>query len=74
MQIQTTYTVDKVKHISCWSDLEILCENGDKIVVSLSTEDMKNLADRLLSRVRRNQEQEIEKLQEALNPTELIEE
>ena len=72
MKIETTYTVDKVKHISCWNDLEILCENGDKIIVPLSTSDKKYLADNLLSRVKSDQQRELDNLKEAINPTEEI--
>jgi len=74
MQIETTYTAGNVKYISCWTDLEITCENGDKIVVPLSTSDKKSLADKLLTQVESDQRRQLDNLREALNPTELIEE
>ena len=74
MQIQTTYTVGKVKHMSCWNDLEIQCENGDTVIVPMSTSEKKYLADNLLNRVKSDQQRELDSLKEALNPTELIEE
>ena len=74
MKIETKYTTGPVTHMSVWSDLEIICKDGSTIVVEMSTEDMKNLADRLLSRVQKDQEREFERLKEALDPTELIEE
>lgn len=74
MKIETTYTVGKVTYISCWSDLEITCENGDKIIVPMSTSDKKSLADNLLNRVKSDQQRELDNLKEALDPTEKIEE
>lgn len=74
MKIETTYTVGKVKHISCWTDLEIQCENGDTVIVPMSTADKKYLADNLLSRVKSDQQRELDNLKEAINPTEKIEE
>jgi hypothetical protein len=74
MKIQTTYTVGKVKHMSCWNDLEIQCENGDTVIVPMSTSDKKYLADNLLSRVKTDQQRELDNLKEAISPTEKIEE
>ena len=74
MQIQTTYTVGKVTHMSCWNDLEIQCENGDTVIVPMSTSEKKYLADNLLNRVKSAQQRELDSLKEAINPTELIEE
>lgn len=72
MQIETTYTASSVKWIHCWTDLEITCENGDKIVVPLSTSDKKSLADKLLSQVKNDMQRELEQLKEVLDPTEEI--
>ena len=74
MQIETTYTAGNIKYISCWTDLEITCENGDKIVVPLSTSDKKSLADKLLTQVKNDMQRELEQLKEALDPTEEISE
>ena len=70
MKIETTYTVDKVKYISCWSDLEITCDNGDKIVVPLSTADKQSLADNLLSRVKSDKKRQLDSLKSDLEKLE----
>ena len=70
MKIETTYTVGKVKYISCWSDLEITCESGDKIVVPLSTSDKQSLADNLLSRIKNDKKRELESLTKDLEELE----
>tara|TARA_R110002020_G_scaffold39320_1_gene117105 strand:- start:7 stop:237 length:231 start_codon:yes stop_codon:yes gene_type:complete len=70
MKIETTYTVGKVKYISCWSDLEITCECGDKIVVPLSTSDKQSLADNLLSRIKNDKKRELESLTKDLEELE----
>ena len=70
MKIETTYTVDKVKYISCWSDLEITCDNGDKIVVPLSTADKQSLADNLLCRVKSDKKRQLDSLKSDLEKLE----
>ena len=70
MKIETTYTVDKVKYISCWSDLEITCGNGDKIVVPLSTSEKENLANSLLNRIKNDKKRELESLKSDLEALE----
>jgi len=70
MKIETTYTVGKVKYISCWSDLEITCECGDKIVVPLSTSDKQSLADNLLSRVKNDKQRQLDSLKSDLEALE----
>ena len=70
MKIETTYTVDKVKYISCWSDLEITCESGDKIVVPLSISDKLSLADNLLNRIKNDKKRELESLKSDLEAIE----
>ena len=70
MKIETTYTVGKVNYISCWSDLEITCENGDKIIVPLSTSDKQSLADNLLSRIKNDKKRELESLTKDLEELE----
>ena len=70
MNIETTYTVGKVKYISCWTDLEITCENGDKIVVPLSTSDKQSLADNLLSRVKNDKQRQLDDLKSDLEKLE----
>ena len=70
MKIETTYTVDKVKYISCWSDLQILCESGDKISVPLSISDKQSLADNLLNRIKNDKKRELESLKSDLEAIE----
>mgnify|MGYP006440858155 CR=1 FL=1 len=70
MKIETTYTVGKVKYISCWTDLEIICENGDKIVVPMSISDKQSLADTLLNRVKTDKKRELESLKSDLEELE----
>ena len=70
MNIETTYTVGKVKYISCWSDLEITCENGDKIIVPMSISDKQSLADTLLNRVKTDKKRELESLKSDLEELE----
>ena len=70
MKIETTYTVGKVKYISCWSDLEITCECGDKIVVPLSTSDKQSLADNLLNRVKNDKQRQLDSLKSDLEALE----
>ena len=70
MKIETTYTVGKVSYISCWTDLEITCENGDKIVVPMSISDKQSLADNLLSRVKTDKKRELESLKSDLEALE----
>jgi len=74
MKRETTYTVGKVKYISCWSDLEITCENGDKIIVPMSIADKQSLADNLLSRVKTDKKRELENLTKDLEKLEAKEE
>ena len=73
MKIETTYNVGKVKYISCWSDLEITCENGDKIAVPMSIADKQSLADNLLSRVKTDKKRELESLKSDLEELEASE-
>ena len=73
MKIETTYTVGKLKHITCWSDLEITCENGDKIIVPMSIADKQSLADNLLSRVKTDKKRELENLKSDLEKLEASE-
>lgn len=70
MKIETTYTVGKVNYISCWSDLEITCENGDKIVVPMSTSDKQSLADNLLGRVKQDKQRQLDDLKSDLEKLE----
>ena len=66
MKIETTYTVGKVKHISCWSDLEIHCEDGSRIIVPMSTSSKENLGKTLLDRVKTDNQRKLESLQREL--------
>ena len=70
MKIETTYTVGKVKYISCWTDLEIICESGDKIIVPMSISDKQSLADTLLNRVKTDKKRELESLKSDLEELE----
>jgi len=70
MKIETTYTVGKVSYISCWTDLEITCENGDKIVVPMSISDKQSLADNLLNRIKNDKKRELESLKSDLEALE----
>ncbi len=70
MNIETTYTVGKVKYISCWADLEITCECGDKIVVPMSISDKQSLADNLLNRIKNDKKRELESLKSDLEAIE----
>lgn len=74
MNIETTYTVGKVKYISCWSDLEITCENGDKIIVPMSISDKQSLADNLLSRIKNDKQRQLDSLKSDLEKLEAKEE
>ena len=73
MKIETTYTVGKVSYISCWTDLEITCENGDKIVVPMSISDKQSLADNLLNRIKNDKKRELESLKSDLEELEASE-
>jgi hypothetical protein len=70
MKIETTFTVGEVNYISCWTDLEITCENGDKIIVPMSISDKQSLADNLLSRVKTDKKRELESLKSDLEELE----
>jgi len=70
MKTETTYTVGKVRYISCWTDLEITCENGDKIVVPMSIADKQSLANNLLSRIKSDKKRELENLKSDLEELE----
>ena len=70
MKIETTYTVDKVRLIFCWSDLEIVCESGDKIIVPMSISDKQSLADNLLSRIKNDKQQQLLNLKSDLEKLE----
>ena len=62
MKIETTYTVGKVKHTTCWHNLEICCDDGSTIIVPMSIEDKQSLADSLLNRIRTEKTRELESL------------
>ena len=66
MKIETTYTVGKVKHISCWSDLEIVCEDGSRIIVPMSTSAKDSLGRSLLDRVKTDKRRDLENLKSEL--------
>ena len=66
MKIETTYTVGKVRHISCWSDLEIHCEDGSRIIVPMSTSSKENLGKTLLDRVKTDKSRDLESLKSEL--------
>ena len=70
MKIETTYTVGKVKHISCWSDLEIHCEDGSRIIVPMSTSNKENLGKTLLDRVKTDNQRKLENLKTELGEVE----
>lgn len=74
MQIETTYTIKNAKHITCWYDLEITSENGEKVIVKLSSQQKEDLGRNLTGRAKEEKMRELELLTESLNPTELIEE
>ena len=74
MQIETTYTIKHAKHITCWYDLEITGEDGEKVVVKLSSQQKEDLGRSLTGRAKEEKMRDLELLTEALNPTELIEE
>tara|TARA_B100001971_G_C17776579_1_gene327588 strand:- start:113 stop:337 length:225 start_codon:yes stop_codon:yes gene_type:complete len=66
MKIETTYNVGPVRHISCWSDLEIVCEDGSRVIVPMTTSAKESLAKSLLDRVKRDKQRELDNLQEEL--------
>ena len=70
MKIETTYTVGKLKHITCWSDLEIMCEDGSTIIVPMSISDKQSLADNLLNRIKNDKKRELESLKSDLEAIE----
>ena len=73
MKIETTYTVGPVKHISCWSDLEIVCEDGSRIIVPLTTSAKESLAKRLMDRVKSDKQHTLEDLKSDLEKAEKTE-
>ena len=70
MKITTTYQVGPVSHISCWSDLEIVCEDGSRVIVPMTTSAKKSLAKNLTDRVKRDKQQDLNDLQEELKEAE----
>jgi len=70
MKIETTYTVGPVKHISCWHDLEIHCEDGSRIIVPMSTSSKESLGKTLLDRVKTDNQRKLENLKTELGEVE----
>mgnify|MGYP003677301964 FL=1 len=70
MKIETTYTVGNVKHITCWSNLEICCEDGSTVIVPMSISDKQILADSLLNRIKTDKKRELESLKSDLEAIE----
>ena len=66
MKIETTYNVGPVRHISCWSDLEIVCEDGSRVIVPMTTLAKESLGKQLLDRVKTDNQRKLDDLQEEL--------
>lgn len=72
MKIETTYTIDHVKNVSCYWDLEITSETGEKVIARMPPSMKKQVGESLIRRAEEEMKREKERLTEELEPTEEV--
>jgi hypothetical protein len=72
MKRETTYTLGAIDYFSCWSDLEIKCQDGTKVMIPMSMEEKERLHRTLAEQLEREKKKQLENLKNELDPVEEI--
>lgn len=72
MKRETTYTLGAIDYFSCWTDLEIKCQDGTKVMIPMSTEEKERLYRTLGERIESDKKKQLENLKNELDPVEEI--